>query len=86
MRGEAAATSSDIVDALRGLQDRVHENGPFEAVAGLEQGQILVDEMDVPVALDLGDHHHVELVADLADEPRHVVDEPRGIQRIDARP
>ncbi len=38
------------------------------------------------VALDLGDHHDVELVADLADKPRHVVEKPRGVQRIDARP
>ena len=84
--GRSGGDVSDIVDALRGLQDRVHENRALEAVARLEQGQILVDEMDVPVALDLGDHHHVELVADLADEPRHVVEEPGRIQRIDARP
>ena len=76
----------DIVDALRRLQNRVHQDRALEAVARFEQRQILVDEMNVPVALDLGDHHHVELVADLADEPRHIVDEPGRIERVDARP
>ena len=58
----------DVVDALRRLEDRVDEDRFLQPVPRLEQRQILVDEMDVPVALDLGDHHDVELVADLADE------------------
>ena len=76
----------DIVDALRGLQNRVDQNGTLESVARFEQRQILVDEMNVPVAFDLGDHHHVKLVADLADEPGHIIDEPGRIERVDARP
>ena len=76
----------DIVDALGGLQNRVHQNGALETIARLEQRQILVDEMNVPVAFDLGDHHDVELVADLTHEPGHIVDEPGRIQRVDARP
>ena len=51
--------------------------GRSETVARLEQRQILVDEMNVPVAFDLGDHHHVELIADLTHKPGHIVDEPR---------
>ena len=76
----------DIVDALRRLQDRMDEDRLLEAMSRLEQGEILVDEMDVPVALDLGDHDDVELVADLADKPRHVVEKPGRVQRIDAHP
>ena len=76
----------DIVDALRGLQNCVNEDRPLEPVARLEQGEILVDEMNVPVAFDLRRHHNVELVADLAHEPDHVVDEPGRIERIDPRP
>ena len=69
MRGLAAAISSRFVDALRGLEDRVDEDRPVEARLGLELGEQAVDVVDVPGALDLGDHHHVELVADLGDEP-----------------
>ena len=42
--------------------------------------------MDVPRAFDLGNHDHVELVADLADERGEVVEDPRGLQRVDAGP
>ncbi len=45
-----------------------------------------IDEMHVPRPLDLGQHHDVELVADLAHDPRHVVEKPRRIQRVDANP
>ena len=76
----------DIVDALGGLQNRMRENGSLETVARLEQRQILVKEMNVPVAFDLGDHHHVEFVTNLAHEPGHVVDEPGRIERVDAGP
>ena len=84
--GRSGGDRLDIVDALGGLQNRMHQNGALETVARFEQRQILVDEMDVPVAFDLGDHHHVELVADLAHEPGHIVDEPGRIERVDARP
>ena len=77
---------SDIVDALRGLEDRVDKDRLFEPVPRLEQRQILVDEMDVPVALDFRDHHDVEPVANLAHEPRHVAEKPGRVQRIDAHP
>ena len=76
----------DVVDAFRRLEDRVDEDRLLQPVARLQQRQILVDEGDVPGALDLRQHDDVELVADLADEPRHVVEEPRRVERIDARP
>ena len=37
-------------------------------------------------SFDLGDHHHVEPVADLADDLDHVVQRPRRVERVDARP
>ena len=37
-------------------------------------------------ALDLRDHHHVELVADLGDDLGDVVEHPRRLERVDARP
>ena len=86
MRGEAAAIACDIVDALRRLQDRMHEDRLLHAMARLQQGQVLVDEMNVPGPLDLRDHHHVELVADLGDDAGEVVEQPRRVQRIDAHP
>ena len=84
--GRSGGDRLNVVDALRGFENCVDKNGPLDAVARLEQGQILVDEMNVPVALDLRRHHDVELVADLAHEPGHIVDEPRRIERVDARP
>ncbi len=74
--GRGGGDRLDVVDALRRLEDRVDEDRLLQPVPRLEQRKILVDEMDVPVPLDLGDHHDVKLVADLADEPRHVVEEP----------
>ncbi len=62
------------------------EDRLLQPVASLQQRQILVDEGDVPGALDLRQHDDVELVADLADEPRHVVEEPRRVERVDTRP
>ena len=76
----------DVVDAFRRLEDRVDEDRLLQPVASLQQRQILVDERDVPRALDLWQHDDVELVADLADEPRHVVEEPRRVERIDSHP
>ena len=55
-------------------------------VLRFEQRQILVDEVDVPRAFDLGNHDHVQLVADRLDQLRHVVEEPGAVQRVDANP
>ena len=42
--------------------------------------------MDVPGALDLGQHDHIELVADGGDDLDDVVERPGRIERIDAGP
>src|SRR5439155_937070 len=57
-----------------------------ELVAGLELGQEAVDVVDVPRPLDLGDHDHLEPAADLAHQPHDVVEEPRAVEAVDARP
>ena len=48
MRGEAAAISSTLVDAERGLEDRVDEDRPLEPGLRLELRQQAVDVVDVP--------------------------------------
>ena len=78
MRGEAAAISSRFATPWRGLEDRVDEDRLLEAGLGLELREQAVDVVDVPRALDLRDHDHVELVADLGDERREVVEHPRA--------
>ena len=62
------------------------EDRPLQAGARLELGQQPVHVVDVPGALDLRDHHDLELVADLADHLREVVEHPRRLERVHARP
>ena len=76
----------EVDDALRGLEDRVHEQGLLQAGLRLQLGQQAVHVVDVPRSLDLGDHDHVELVADLGDELREVVQHPRAVEAVHARP
>jgi hypothetical protein len=42
--------------------------------------------VDVPGALDLGNHDHLEPVADLGDELREVVEHPGALEAVHARP
>ena len=67
----------DVGDAERGLEDRVHQDRPLHLVLRLELREQAVDVVDVPRPLDLGDHDHLEPVADLADQRRDVVEAPR---------
>ena len=53
---------------------------------GFELGEQLIEIMDVPRALDLRQHHDIELVADGGDNFTDVVEHPRRIERIDAGP
>ncbi len=76
----------DIVDALRGLENGVDQDRPLDGVAGFELGQKLVEIMNVPGALDLGQHDDVELVADRGDNVGNVVERPGRVERVDARP
>ena len=62
-------------------EDRAGQPGPR-----LELGEQPVDVVDVLGALHLGHHDHVELVADLGDERREVVEDPGAVQRVDPRP
>ena len=62
------------------------EDRPAQPGLRLELGEQAVDVVDVLGPLDLGDHHHVELVADLGDGGDDVVEHPRRVERVDARP
>ena len=53
----------DVVDALGRLENGVDQDRLLDRVLGLELGQELVEVVDVPRPLDLGQHDHVELVA-----------------------
>ena len=64
----------------------MHEERFGEPGLGLELGEQPVDVVDVLGPLDLGDHHHVELVADLGHERHQVVEAPRRIEAVDPRP
>ena len=57
-----------------------------EARLGLELGKQPVDVVDVPRPLDLRDHDHLELVADLGDELGEVVEHPGAVEAVDPRP
>ena len=62
------------------------QDRPLEPGLRLELGEQPVDVVDVPGALDLGDHDHVELVADLGDERGQVVEDPGALERVDPGP
>jgi hypothetical protein len=64
----------------------VHQQRPLEARLGLELGEQPVDVVDVPGALDLGHHDHLELVADLGHQRGQVVEDPGTLERVDPRP
>ena len=76
----------DIVDALGRLEDGVDEDRLLDAMLGFELGKQLVEVVDVPRPLDLGQHDDVELVADGGDDLAHVVEHPRAVEAVDARP
>ncbi len=75
-----------IVDALRRLENGVDQDRLLDLMARLQLRQQLVEIVDVPGAIDLGQHDDVELVADGADDCRHVIQRPGRIERVDAGP
>ena len=85
IRGDAAQMASTLATPRpsRGWRGRgsATSTGPR-----LELRQQPVDVVDVLRSLDLGDHHHIELVADLRDGGRDVVEHPRRVERVDPRP
>ena len=58
----------------------------LDLMLGLKLGEQLIEIMNVPVAFHLRQHDHIDLVADFRDDLRHIVEHPRAVQRIDARP
>ena len=68
----------DVLHALGGLQDRVDQDRAGDLVARLELRQQLVEIVDVPRPLDLGQHHHVELVAGRARRSRVMSSSAQG--------
>ena len=62
------------------------QNRLLDPVARFELRQQLVEIVDVPRPVDLGQHDDVELVADSADDFDHVVERPGRIERVDAGP
>ena len=98
--GEIRGTEGEALHARRGgcrcpprwrrpggsRGSRGSSRGFVEPRLGLELRQQLVHVVDVPGAFDLGDHDDVELVADLRDEPRQIVEHPGAVQAVDAGP
>ena len=52
----------------------------------LELGEQAVDVMDIPGALDLGDHDDLKQLADLGDQRGQVIEHPGALQRVDPGP
>jgi hypothetical protein len=76
----------DIVHALGGFQDGVDQDRFFHAVFGFKLGEQLIEIMNVPGALDLGQHDDIELLPDGGDDLGYVVEHPGRVERVDARP
>jgi hypothetical protein len=70
----------DVDHAARGLEDRVHQQRLLQSGLGLELREEPVDVVDVLGTLDLGNHDHVEPVADLGDQRGEVVEPPGGVE------
>ena len=81
-----AGDVGDIVDALGGFENGVDQDRFLDAVLGFELRQKLIEIMDVPGAFDLRQHDDVELLADGGDDLGNIVEHPRRIERVDARP
>ena len=86
IRGEAVAISSRFTTPSEVSRMAWTRIGRLRPAARLELGQQAVDVVDVPRALDLGDHDHLEAVADLGHQRRDVVERPRRLERVDAGP
>ena len=86
MRGLAAAISSTFATPSAVSRIAWIRIGRFEPALRLELREQPIDVVDVPGAFDLRDHDHVELVADLADDGRQVVEEPGAVEAVHPRP
>jgi hypothetical protein len=73
-------------DAFRRFEDGVDQDRLLTPWLRFELGEELVEIVDVPRAFDLGQHDDVELVAGLRDDLGDVVEQPRRVEAVDARP
>ena len=76
----------DVVDAFRRLENGVDQDRLLDGVPGLELRQELIEIVNIPRSLDLRQHDDVELVADARDDLGHIIEHPRRIETVDARP
>jgi hypothetical protein len=76
----------NVLDPLRRLQDGVNQDRLAQGMLGLELGKQLIEIVDVPRPLDLGQHDDVEFGAGGRHDLQDVVEPPGRVQRIDARP
>ena len=86
IRGLAVAISSRLTtpsEVSRIAWTRIARSKPH---LRLELGEQAVHVVDVPGPLDLGDHDHLELVADLGHQAKQVVEHPRALERVDPCP
>ena len=86
MRGDAVAIAATLSTPSAVSRMAWIRIGFSTACLRLELGEQLVEIVDVPRPLDLGQHDDVELVADRADDLDDVVEHPGRIERVDARP
>ncbi len=86
IRGLAVAMSSMLLTPSAVSSSAVEHDRALDAGLRLELGEQAVHVVDVPRTLDLRDHDHGELVADLGDDLRDVVEHPRRLERVDAHP
>ena len=82
MRGEAAAMASTFLTPSAVSRMAWMRIGLLDGVLGLELGQQLVEVVDVPGALDLRQHDHVELVAGGGDDLDDVVEHPGQLRQL----
>ena len=86
MRGDAAQIASTLATPRAVSRIAWRRIGRLDPGLGLELGEQAVDVVDVLGALDLGDHDHVEPLADLGDRGGEVVERPRRVERVDPGP
>ena len=86
MRGLAEAISSTLTTPCAVSRIAWTRIGRSRPGLRLELGEQAIDVVDVPGALDLGHHHHLEHVADLGHQRRQVVEHPGALERVDPGP
>ncbi len=75
-----------IVDALRRFQNGMDQDRLAQFVSCLKLRQQLIEVVNVPGAIDLGQHDGVELVADGAHYLGDIVQRPWRIECVDTSP